>query len=385
LNDEIEDDSMLDALKISPQTKKVLEKGLDEPISFKDALYLMELQGSELYGLFITADAVRRKIVGEEVTFIKNWNINFTNICTGNCGFCAFRKNQEDKESYFMDIPEIVERAKMAAADGAIELCIQGGLHPQVDTYFYEDILKAIKSQLPKIHIHAFSPMEIYYGSKKAELSIEETLKILKRAGLDSMPGTAAEILDDNIRRVICPKKLDTREWIEVIETAHKTGIPTTCTIMYGHLDNAEERIKHLQILKSVQEHTSGFTEFVPLPFMHKNTRIYREGKAKAGSTGTEDLKLYSVARLFFRDLIKNIQASWVKLGFKFAQMCLLAGANDLGGTLGEENISRSAGASYGVNAEIEEMERVILDIGRMPAMRDTLYRKIEPVTQPYL
>ncbi|MGB9844255.1 5-amino-6-(D-ribitylamino)uracil--L-tyrosine 4-hydroxyphenyl transferase CofH [Methanothermobacter tenebrarum] len=376
---------MFDTLKVSPHTKKILEKALNEPISSEDALYLMKLQGSELHGLFIIADAVRREIVGEEVTFIKNWNINFTNICTGNCGFCAFRKSPNENGSYFMQIPGILKRAKMAAANGAIELCIQGGLHPNVDTYFYEDILRAIKSELPKIHIHAFSPMEIYYGSKSAELSIEETLRILKKAGLDSMPGTAAEILDDNIRRIICPKKLNTREWIEVIETAHKTGIPTTSTIMYGHIDEAEERIKHLEILKSIQERTGGFTEFVPLPFMHKNTRIYQDGLAKAGSTGTEDLKLYAVARLMFRDLIKNIQASWVKLGFKFAQMCLLAGANDLGGTLGEENISRSAGASYGVNAEVEEMRRVIMDIGRTPAMRDTLYRKIQPVTQPYL
>ncbi len=367
-------------LNIEPHAKRILERALDEPISSEDALYLMRLQGSDLHALFITADMVRRAIIGEEVTFIKNWNINFTNICLGTCGFCAFRRTENDDGSYFMGVPEILERAKMAAENGAIELCIQGGLYPGLDAYFYEDILKEIKEELPDIHIHAFSPMEIYYGSKNAELSIKETLKMLKKAGLGSMPGTAAEILNDDIRRIICPKKLKTGEWIRVIETAHEVGVPTTCTMMYGHIEGVEERIEHLEILRSIQEKTGGFTEFVPLPFVHHNAPLYREGKAAPGSTGTEDLKVHAIARLMFRDTIENIQASWVKLGFKFAQMCLLTGANDLGGTLGDENISKSAGASYGVKTQPEEMERIIRDLGRIPAMRDTLYNRVEPL-----
>lgn len=371
---------MFDKLNIDPQIKRILEKSTDEEISTDDALKLMKTQGREFQALIFTADMLRETLVGNNITFIQNWNINFTDMCTGTCGFCAFKKNPDDKSAYFLDIDEIVRRTKKAVDEGAIEVCIQGGLHPDIDAYFYEDILLNIKKEVPNVHIHAFSPMEIFYGASKAELELEETLKMLKNAGLGSMPGTAAEILNDNIRSIICNGKLNTLEWIDVVETAHKTGVPTTCTMMYGHVEKISHRIEHLEILRNIQKKTGGFTEFVPLTFMHKNAPIYKKGISSAGTTGTEDLKLYAVSRLMFRDLIKNIQVSWVKLGFKFAQICLMAGTNDLGGTLGEENISRSAGAAHGVYTPPSELERIIRDIGRIPAQRNTLYTEIKEV-----
>jgi FO synthase subunit 2 len=222
--------------------------------------------------------------------------------------------------------------------------------------------------------------MEIYYGAKQSKMSLKDTLVMLKEAGLDSMPGTAAEILNDDVRSIICPGKLKTHEWVNVIETAHQKGIPTTCTMMYGHVENLEHRVEHLGILRNIQKKTGGFTEFVPLTFMHQNAPIYQQGISNPGTTGAEDLKLYAVSRLMFGDLLKNIQVSWVKLGFKFAQICLTAGCNDLGGTLGEENISRSAGAQHGVYTPPSHLQRIIRDLGRVPAERDTLYSNIRPL-----
>lgn len=315
------------------------------------------------------------------MTFIKNWNINFTNICVGNCRFCAFRKKDGDPEAYFMDIPEILKVVRKAVESGVEEVCIQGALHPNLDINFYEELIKEIKDNYPELHIHAFSPMEIYYVSKNSELSIKKTLKILKRAGLGSMPGTAAEILDNKVRRKICPSKITTEQWIYIIKTAHKLGIPTTSTMMYGHVENMENIVKHLKILRDIQEETGGFTEFVPLTFMHAKSPLYLSGDARPGATGIEDLKVYAVSRLMFHDLIKNIQVSWVKLGFKFAQFCLMAGANDLGGTLGEENISRSAGSPHGTKTDVSNLRRIVENLGRIPALRDTLYNNIRPLS----
>jgi 5-amino-6-(D-ribitylamino)uracil---L-tyrosine 4-hydroxyphenyl transferase len=369
---------MFDHLHIDPQIEEILDKSMKTTISRQEALQLMETTGTELQALLIAADTQRKNLVGDKVTYIQNWNINFTNICTGNCGFCAFRKSPGEEGAYFLPVEEIVKRARKAAEDGAVEVCIQGGLHPEADAYFYADILRGVKKELPDLHIHAFSPMEIYYGSQQADLSLKETLKMLKEAGLGSMPGTAAEILNDDVRKIICPGKLNTSEWVEVIETAHHTGIPTTCTMMYGHVENAGHRVEHMEILRQTQEKTGGFTEFVPLTFMHQKAPIYQEGISSPGTTGTEDLKVYAVSRLMFGDLLPNIQVSWVKLGFKFAQICLTAGANDLGGTLGEENISRSAGAQHGVYTPPAELRRVIKDLGRVPAERDTLYTEFK-------
>ncbi|BDZ71075.1 5-amino-6-(D-ribitylamino)uracil--L-tyrosine 4-hydroxyphenyl transferase CofH [Methanobacterium petrolearium] len=362
---------------IAPTIEEILCKATRDLISYEEALKLIKTTGSDYQALIRAADLRRQELIGDEVTYIKNWNINFTDICTGTCGFCAFRKDPGQDGAYFLDVDEIVQRAKTAWDDGAIEICIQGGLHPDVDAYFYEKILLSVKEEIPDIHIHAFSPMEIYYGAAQSGLTLKETLKMLKDAGLGSMPGTAAEILNDDVRKVICPGKLTTEEWVQVIETAHQTGVPTTCTMMYGHVESVEHRVEHLEILRNIQKKTGGFTEFVPLTFMHQNAPIYKQGISSPGTTGTEDLKLYAVSRLMFGDLIPNIQVSWVKLGFKFAQVCLTAGGNDMGGTLGEENISRSAGAQHGVYTPPEHLQYIIRDLGRIPAERDTLYKKI--------
>ena len=371
---------MFSKLNINKQTEEVLEKSMDEEISKDEALYLMELKGREINALLIAADLVREKIVKDNITFINNWNINFTNICTGTCGFCAFKKDPQDESSYFLKIEELVEIAKKAYDNGAKELCIQGGLHKDVDVYFYEDILKNIRSKCPDVHIHAFSPMEIYYGSKQAEISVKESMKLLKKAGLGSMPGTAAEILNDDVRKIICPGKLNTNQWREVVTTAHNSGIKTTATMMYGHVETLEDRVNHLDIIRDIQKKTKGFTEFVPLTFMHEKAPIFKSGESNPGATGVDDLKVYAIARLMFQNDLKNIQVSWVKLGFKFAQVCLLAGANDLGGTLGEENISKSAGASHGVRTEVNKLKELVEDIGRTPALRDSLYETITPL-----
>jgi FO synthase subunit 2 len=371
---------MFEQLNIDPHIEEILEKSLETRISGEEALKLIKTTGREFQALLMAADARREEIVGDKITYIQNWNINFTNICTGTCGFCAFKREEKSSESYFLSPSEIVARAKKAWNDGAKEVCIQGGLHPDIDAYFYEEILLKLRSELPDIYIHAFSPMEILYGAEKADMSLTEELKILKKAGLDSIPGNAAEILNDDIRKILCPSKMNTAKWIEIVETAHKNGIPTTCTMMYGHIEEAKHRVEHIDILRNIQKKTGGFTEFVPLTFMHLNTPIYRKGISSPGSTGIEDLKVYAVSRLMFGELLPNIQVSWVKLGFKFAQVCLTAGANDLGGTLGEENISKSAGAKYGVRTNPQNFQRVIRNMGRIPALRDTLYRNIRVV-----
>jgi FO synthase subunit 2 len=371
---------MFERVDIDPQIEEILEKSMKTPISQEEGIKLIQTTGNEFHALMIAADLLRENITGDRVTYIQNWNINFTNICTGDCGFCAFRKNKDEEGAYFLNIDQMVKRAKTAWNNGAKEVCIQGGLHPNVDAYFYQEMLQKLRDELPDIYIHAFSPMEILYGADQAGISIKDELEMLKEAGLDSIPGNAAEILNDNIRRIICPNKMDTAKWIEIVETAHQTGIPTTCTMMYGHIEEPHHRVEHMNILREIQQRTGGFTEFVPLTFMHWQTPLYKEGGSKAGSTGLEDLKVYAVARLMFGDLLKNIQVSWVKLGFKFAQICLNAGANDLGGTLGEENISKSAGSEHGVQTTPENFQRIIRDMGRIPAERDTLYKKIREI-----
>ncbi|RJX16291.1 7,8-didemethyl-8-hydroxy-5-deazariboflavin synthase subunit CofH [Candidatus Bathyarchaeota archaeon] len=364
---------------LNPETSKILDKVLDGKEIFpEEALKLFKVTNLDFQALILVADWVRRKRVGDLVTYVVNRNINFTNVCINNCEFCAFNKKIDDPEAYLMT-PEMVGlKAKEAQSMGATEVCIQGGLHPEIDAYYYMEIIKKVKAYAPTIHIHAFSPMEIVYGSKKSGLPVKETLKMLKEAGLGSLPGTSAEILVDEVREKICPGKITTYEWIETIKTAHKLGIPTTSTIMYGHVEKPEHWIIHLKILKEIQKETKGFTEFVPLTFIHWKTPLYLKGKSKPGATGFEDLKMYAVSRIFFDGLINNIQVSWVKLGVKFAQLALNAGANDFGGTLMEENISRSAGATTGQNLPVEEIVRIIKDAGRIPAERTTTYQIIK-------
>jgi FO synthase subunit 2 len=264
--------------------------------------------------------------------------------------------------------------AKKAWARYATEVCIQGGIHPELDIEYYVNICKNIKKVLPDIHIHAFSPMEIYHVAEKSGLGIEESLRFLKENGLDSMPGTAAEILDDKIRAKICPKKIDTETWCRIIKIAHKLNIPTTATIMYGHIDTIESRVGHIFKIKNIQDETHGFTEFIPLSFIHYNTILFKQGYARSGATGIDDIKMHAISRIILKNF-RNIQASWVKLGLKLAQFCLNAGANDLGGTLMGEQISRCAGAYGPSEIDVKEIHRLIRDLGRHPAQRSTDYR----------
>jgi len=361
---------------IDPAVSDVLGKALDgKELSKKDAVELFNTTGTELILLMLVANEVRRRTVGDTVTFVINRNINFTNVCTARCRFCAFSTEEKSPEAYLLSVGEVAGRAEQAWKTAATEVCIQGGLHPGIDGDYYADICKAIKDRVPLMHIHAFSPMEVFYGSGKAGLTVTEYLKVLKEAGLDSMPGTAAEILDDEVRRAVCPAKIDVSTWIEIIKEAHRLGIPTTSTIMYGHIDQPRHWADHLELLREIQKETSGFTEFIPLSFVHPNTSLYRDDGARPGATGSEDVKMHAVSRLMLNSWIRNIQVSWVKLGPRLAQMCLLAGANDLGGTLVEENISRAAGASSGQKMDLGEMKRVIQSIGRVPAQRNTTYK----------
>ena len=320
---------------------------------------------------FRIADDIRRRTVGDVVTFVVNRNINFTDICVNDCKFCAFR----NRRRYLLTMEDIKRKVREAVEYGCTEVCIQGGLLPRAGIDFYISIIEAVREVSEDIHIHAFSPMEVYHMARNSGMEIREVLRELKSAGLDSMPGTAAEILDDGIRRVICPNKITTEQWIEIITTAHRMGIPTTATMMYGHIETWEHRIRHMLIIKDIQRKTGGFTEFIPLPFMTKNNEL---GKIVKGSSGFEDLLVIAIARIILHPEIKNIQASWVKLGVKLAQAALHVGANDLGGTLMEENISKAAGATSGEFIPREEMIRIIEAAGRVPKQRDTLYNIID-------
>ncbi len=323
------------------------------------------------YETFRLADEIRRKAVGDVVTFVVNRNINFTDICINSCRFCSFR----NRKNYLLSIEELKRKVEEAVDFGCTEVCIQGGLLPQADLDFYISILEAVREVSKKIHIHAFSPMEIVHMAKNSGLTTFEALKNLKKEGLGSMPGTAAEILDDRIREKICPRKIKTEEWVRVIKEAHGVGIPTTATMMYGHIETWEERIRHLMLIKQIQRETNGFTEFIPLSFMWKNNEL---GKRAKGVSGFEDLLVIAVARILLYPEIKNIQASWVKLGIKLAQASLNFGANDLGGTLIEENISKSAGATSGEFLSPEELRELIIRAGRIPKQRDTLYNILD-------
>ncbi|WP_290595626.1 MULTISPECIES: 5-amino-6-(D-ribitylamino)uracil--L-tyrosine 4-hydroxyphenyl transferase CofH [unclassified Archaeoglobus] len=320
---------------------------------------------------FRIADELRKELVGDTVTYVVNRNINFTDICINDCKFCSFR----NRRRYLLSIEEIRRKVEEAVEFGCTEVCIQGGLLPDADLDFYVSILHAVRDVDRKIHIHAFSPMEVVHAARNSGMHVEDVLRTFKKEGLGSMPGTAAEILDDRIRTHICPKKLKTAEWIEVIKLAHKIGIPTTATIMYGHMDGWDERIQHIMLIKKIQQETGGFTEFIPLPFMWRNNEL---GKHFRGSSGFEDLLMIAISRILLYPEIRNIQASWVKMGLKLAQAALHVGANDLGGTLMEENISKLAGATAGEYLTPEELRELIAVAGRVPRQRDTLYNLIE-------
>ncbi len=363
--------------QINSEVKQILNKALNnEEISSEEALKLLKTNGKEFIALQSVANQICYEKKEEIVTFVINRNINFTNICYQRCKFCSFSLPADHKDAFLWSIEEIKERVLDAKKSECTEVCIQGGINPNLKFDFYLDILKTIKQINPNMHIHAFSPQEIFYISKLYGNSIENTLKELKRAGLDSIPGTAAEILVDEIRKIICPNKVTKDQWIEIISTAHILGIPTTSTMMYGHIEDLLHRVKHLEVLRNIQKETNGFTEFVALPFVKENPILSRlEDHPLKPSYGMADLKLFCVARIYFNNYIDNIQCSWVKLGPKLAQVSLNFGVNDFSGTLMEENISRSAGAEFGQYLLPEEIIDIIKAAGKRPAQRDTLYK----------
>jgi len=361
---------------IKPGIKKILKKAENsDDISEEEALKLLKVTGKEFIALQDVANHLCFQKKHDIVTFVINRNINFTNICYQGCRFCSFSVSSKAKGAFLLNLDEVQEKAKQAYENGCSEICMQGGINPEIDFEYYLNLLKVVKEIDAQIHIHAFSPQEIFYMSKLHGYSIEDTLKELKKAGLDSIPGTAAEILVDKIRKIICPQKITTAEWIKVIKTAHNLKIPTTSTVMYGHIEELSDRIEHLRILREIQKETSGFTEFVPLPFVDVNPILSKlPNFPLKPNYGMADLKLICVARLFFNNYIDNIQCSWVKLGPKLAQVSLNFGVNDFSGTLMEENISKAAGAEFGEYLSPEEIIEIIKAAGKKPAQRDTLY-----------
>lgn len=350
-------------------------------ISESETMELFNSRGLELNMILAVANYLCKRKKGDLVTYVINRNINFTNVCIKRCGFCAFSRDFREEEGYYLPIKEIVRRAKEAEKLGATEVCIQAGLPPKMDGYLYIDICKAIKKELPNIHIHAFSPEEILYGAKRSNCSIKDYLQMLKEAGLGSIPGTAAEILDQEIRDTISPGRISVQDWIKVIKYAHSIGINSTSTIMYGHIESYSDIVKHLAILKNIQKETNGFTEFVPLSFVHSEAPMYNKNLVKnirAGPTGEEVLKMHAIARIFLNNLIENIQVSWVKEGPRMAQILLEAGVNDFGGTLINESISTSAGASFGQLLKPKEIRNLIYNIGKIPAQRSSKYEIIK-------
>ncbi|HLG13367.1 MAG TPA: 5-amino-6-(D-ribitylamino)uracil--L-tyrosine 4-hydroxyphenyl transferase CofH [Blastocatellia bacterium] len=344
-------------------------------LNFEDGLLLARTAGLEMQALILAADRVRRERIGDVITYVINRNINFTNICFVGCRFCAFSRAPREKDAYFHTFDEIARRAREAWEMGAREVCVQGGLPRELDRFYYRDLLQVIRRATPAMHIHAFSPMEIVYGVELTGMALRDYLIMLKQAGLDTLPGTAAEILDDDVRNKIERIKLKTSQWVEVIKTAHRLGIRTTATMMYGHTETEEHWVRHLILLRDIQKETGGFTEFVPLGFVHQFTQLYKSGDARAGPTAEEHLKVHALSRLMLQGWIDNIQVSWVKISRETAQACLRAGANDYGGTLIDENISRLAGATSGQFLSPEEFRERIWALGRVPAERTTLYR----------
>jgi FO synthase subunit 2 len=364
---------------IDSHVASVLDRSLaGEEISVDDGARLFDADGLELTAIALTADELRRRAVGDVVTYVVNRNINFTNVCIKHCGFCAFSRDHREEQGYFLPAEEVVRRASEAWDLGATEICVQAGLPPKMDGYYYVDLTRAIKKSLPDLHIHGFSPEEVLYGSIRARCSIEDYVRALKDAGVGSLPGTSAEILDDEVRGRIAPGRISTAQWIEVITSAHRIGLPTTSTIMYGHVETNRQRAAHIALLREIQKETHGFTEFVPLSFIHEEAPMWQKGLIdgiRPGATGAEVVKMYAVSRIMLNGYIDNLQASWVKEGPKLAQLCLNAGCNDFMGTLINESISTAAGASYGQRLSPREMRRIIRDLGRIPAERTTTYQ----------
>jgi len=369
------------APRISPQSRSALEQVMEtldgSVLTREQCSLLANAEGDDLLGLLVAADALRRELAGNIVTYVVNRNINFTNVCFVGCKFCAFSRGPRESDTYFLSLDQVAQKATEAWKIGATEVCIQGGLPHGLPPFHYRDILRAVKQAVPGMHIHAFSPMEIVYGVELTGMPLEDYLLMLRDNGLDTLPGTAAEILDDDVRFVLSRNKLSTEQWKQVIRTAHACGIHSTSTLMYGHVESPEHWVNQLLLFREIQQQTGGFTEFVPLGFVHQNTLLFHQGIARSGPTLAEHLKIHALARVLLAGAINNIQVSWVKLNRSLSQLCLHAGANDYGGTLMEENISREAGATAGQYTSPEDFQALILEAGRIPAERNTVYTRI--------
>ncbi|CAB1370863.1 FO synthase [Denitratisoma oestradiolicum] len=372
-------------LSVHPEIAAIIDKaraGAD--LSEAEIVALFATEGDDFRGVLRAADQLRVEVVGDGVSFVVNRNINYTNICTYRCNFCAFAKGRATPElrgpAYRLDPAQVADIAEEAWNKGATEVCMQGGIHPEYTGHTYREIIEAVKARVPGMHLHAFSPLEIHQGASTLGMNLHDYLRMLKEAGLSTLPGTAAEILDDEVRAIICHDKINTQEWLEVVRAAHEVGIKTTATIMYGHVDRAEHWARHLLHVRNLQKITGGFTEFVPLAFVHMEAPMGRRGKSRAGPTLKESLLMHAVARLALHPLIPNIQTSWVKMGGQGATLCLQAGANDLGGVLMYESITRSAGGTHGQEFSAQALEKLARSIGRRPWRRTTLY---QAVTEP--
>ncbi len=370
------------APRMTPSLRAALESVLTTLnggiLSRDECLALASADGDDLLGLLIAADALRRELVGHIVTYVVNRNINFTNVCFVGCKFCAFSRGPREADTYFLSTEQVARKAIEASQLGATEVCIQGGLPHRLPPYYYRDILRAVKHAVPSMHIHAFSPMEILYGLELTGMPLADYLRMLRDNGLDTLPGTAAEILDDDVRFILSRNKLSAAQWQEIIRTAHRCGIRTTSTLMYGHVETPAHWVNQLLLFRQIQDETAGFTEFVPLGFVHFNTLLFQQGLSRPGPSLAEHLKIHALSRVMLAGSINNIQVSWVKLNRRLSQLCLHAGANDYGGTLMEENISREAGATAGQYTSPQEFQTLIFEIGRIPAERNTTYSRIK-------
>ena len=366
---------------VSPAVGHILDRALaGADITVDEATSLFDADGSDLPALTAAADYLRAKTAGDVVTYVVNRNINFTNVCVKACGFCAFSRGHLAEEGYFLPTEEIIRRANEARELGATEICVQAGLAPGIDGWHYVNLCRTLKETLPTLHIHGFSPEEVLYGATLSGVSIRDYLSALKEAGVGSLPGTSAEVLVDEVRHQISPGRIGTAQWIDLIQTAHEIGIPTTSTIMYGHIESSRHKAVHLDILRDIQKRTGGITEFVPLSFVYEEAPMFHRKNIpglRPGASGAEVMKMYAVSRLTLNKWIPNLQVSWVKEGPKLSQIALLAGANDFGGTLINESISTAAGAGHGQLMKPSQFRSLIREMGRIPAERSTTYNKI--------
>jgi 7,8-didemethyl-8-hydroxy-5-deazariboflavin synthase CofH subunit len=364
--------------KASPNVRAALKRALAQlELTPDEGLVLYTAAGDDLRATMKCADLARAEDVGDEVTYVVNRNINFTNICFVGCQFCGFKRQKWESDAYDHSDATILAKVRDAVARGATEVCMQGGINPDMPPFKYRDLLVAIKSEFPEMHIHAFSPMEIMYGARRTQMDYPEYIGMLRDAGLGSIPGTAAEILDDSVREVLSHKKVDVAAWVEIISTAHALGVPTTSTIMYGHIESPRQVVNHLNIIRSIQKRTNGFTEFVPLRFIHENTVLFRKGLVSPPPIGLLDFQMYAFSRLFLRGWIKNLQTSWVKLGVDLAAITLKLGCNDFSGTLMEESITAQAGGTSGEFVPVDLIEEKAREMGRVAVERSTTYKKL--------